>query len=309
MGVLLLFVDGLGLGHEDPEKNPLAVAETRWFRLFGTGWERPVEGPPGLCVPTDATLGLPGLPQSATGQATLLTGINAARMLGRHAHSFCTPTLTALVAEASLFRTLTGEGRRVTFANAFTPRFFAGRRRFLPVITVAALRAGLRLRTLQDLAESEAVYQDLTREKLVEQGYDLPLISPEEAGAHLARLAAGHDFTLFEFFQTDLCGHSQERERAVEVVTHLDRFLTSLLSQVDLEETLVLLTSDHGNLEDLTSRRHTTNPVPTLLWGRGREEVARRIRGLMDIAPAVRDWLREPAPVGDREREVCCATV
>jgi len=40
-----------------------------------------------------------------------------------------------------------------------------------------------------------------------------------------------------------------------------------LLDAWDDRQGLILLTSDHGNLEDLSTRRHTSNPVPALLIG------------------------------------------
>ena len=54
-----------------------------------------------------------------------------------------------------------------------------------------------------------------------------------------------------------------------------------------MEESVVIVTSDHGNIEDLSVKTHTRNRVMTLLWGRGSESVKDEIRTLEDIAPAV----------------------
>ncbi|MFB3816941.1 MAG: peptidase, partial [Candidatus Methylomirabilales bacterium] len=67
----------------------------------------------------------------------------------------------------------------------------------------------------------------------------------------------------------------------------LDALLGALLARLDLSRHLVVLTSDHGNLEDLRTDRHTVNPVPTALWGAGAAEAAAGIRALPDIAPAI----------------------
>jgi len=69
MGILLILVDGIGLGDQEPDKNPMAVARTRWFQCFRDHISS-VNGR--LVIPTDASLGVPGLPQSATGQTALL---------------------------------------------------------------------------------------------------------------------------------------------------------------------------------------------------------------------------------------------
>jgi bisphosphoglycerate-independent phosphoglycerate mutase (AlkP superfamily) len=53
----------------------------------------------------------------------------------------------------------------------------------------------------------------------------------------------------------------------------------------------VVVTSDHGNVEDVTAKGHTLNPVPTMLIGTGREQIEPRIRSLTDIAPAIVELL------------------
>ncbi|MEK7337945.1 MAG: hypothetical protein AABZ75_01070 [candidate division NC10 bacterium] len=297
MGVLFIFIDGLGLGPDDREINPLAAASTRWFRLAGS---LPAPGVDGrVVVATDATLGVPGLPQSATGQTALLTGKNAPFLAGRHINGYCTRRLAELLEAHSLFGRLRAADRRAAFANAYTPRFFQdkARLRFPSVTTVAQRKAGMALRTLEDLARGEALHQELTNTLLRAQGYDLPLLSPAQAGARLAALAANYDFTMFEFFQTDLCGHAQDFPRALRLLEDLDGFLTGVLDGTDLRRDLVVVGSDHGNLEDLSRKTHTANPVPTMAWGAGAHPFASRIRTIADLAPAILDHLGV-APAG-----------
>ena len=53
-------------------------------------------------------------------------------------------------------------------------------------------------------------------------------------------------------------------------LTHLemiDAVLGGLLAAWDDENGLLILTSDHGNIEEKDQRQHTRNPVPTLLIG------------------------------------------
>ncbi len=284
MRVLLLFVDGLGLGEDDPSRNPVSQAHLFRLRLFRN---RAAPDPAAALAPTDACLGVPGLPQSGTGLTTILTGINAAATVGHHVNGYCTASLAALLKEHSLFHSILAAGKAATFANAYTPKFFLERPRFLSVSTVAAEQAGLRLRTLDDLARGEAVYHDFTNRLLPERGCYLPPITPREAGGRLARLTETHAFTMYEHFLTDRAGHARDMERAVEILENLEAFLEAVLSAVNLEETLVVLTSDHGNLEDLSTKQHTTNPVPTLLWGRGAAAASASIRSLSDFAPTI----------------------
>jgi hypothetical protein len=217
----------------------------------------------------------------------LLTGLNAARLVGRHIHGFCTPALAEILRGSSLFARVQRSGGTATFANAYTPEFFRGERRFLSVTTVAARHAGVAFRDLDDLERGDAVYHDVTNHGLRQRGYPIPEISPREAGRRLARLAHRHDFTLYEHFQTDHAGHRRDMGRGVALIEQLEQLLDGVLGTADLEELLVVLTSDHGNLEDLSTRTHTRNPVPTLLWGAGRREVARDVQTITDVAPAL----------------------
>jgi 2,3-bisphosphoglycerate-independent phosphoglycerate mutase len=297
--ILFIFVDGLGLGDPDPAVNPVVAARTPVLRGLLGG---PLAGSEGrrtasaTLVPLDACLGVPGLPQSATGQTALLTGRNAPAHIGRHLTAYPTPSLAALLAEHGLMGRLRERGAGVALANAYTPVYFeaaaapsdagrAVRRLRHGAITLHALQAGVPLRTMEDLAAGRAVYQDLTNARARGLGEDVPVVAPEEAGRRLAALSAGHDFTIFEFFQTDLAGHGRI-PGAVEIIERLDRFLGAVLAHTDLTETLVLLTSDHGNVEDARTRAHTTNPVPALLAGADRDRAAAGLRAITDVAPA-----------------------
>jgi bisphosphoglycerate-independent phosphoglycerate mutase (AlkP superfamily) len=52
---------------------------------------------------------------------------------------------------------------------------------------------------------------------------------------------------------------------------------------------LILITSDHGNMEDMRTRRHTDNPVPGLVIGAKalRDRFCRDLHSLTDIYPAI----------------------
>jgi len=284
MGVLLIFVDGFGLGEEDPGKNPVARARLNRLRLFR---DRPTSDSNAVLVPADACMGVPGLPQSATGQTSILAGVNAAAAVGRHINGYCTKSLAALLDGRSLFSRVLAAGGKATFANAYTSGYLEKLPRFLSVSTVATLRAGLRLRTLDDLARGEALFHDYTNRMLPERGYVVPTITPREGGELLARLAHTHTFTMYEHFLTDLAGHAQDMARGAEVLENLEEFVDGLLSTIDLCANLVVLGSDHGNLEDLSTRRHTRNPVPALFWGAGAAEASAGVRSIADIAPAI----------------------
>jgi hypothetical protein len=235
---------------------------------------------------------VPGLPQSATGQTSLLTGVNGAEVLGRHYTGFPTKSLRAVLWRASLFKQLVEGGLTATFANAFTPRFFelgeAVWDRPMGATSWANRAGGLRFRGFEDLRAGAAVFHDVTHETLA--GRVAPR-TPEEAGAVLAGLAAGHEFTLFEFFRTDKAGHAQDDTWARRELVKLERLLAAVLDAADLSTTTIVLTSDHGNVEDLRVRTHTHNPVPTLVFGAGAETLAPGLDRIETLTPRLVDFL------------------
>jgi len=236
---------------------------------------------------TDARLGVDGLPQSATGQTAILTGVNAAKLIGRHLHGYPSPRLKQALAEHSVYKQLIARDRSVTFANAYTRSYVDNPPRFISATTVAAQTAGVRLRMLEDLQNGHAVSHDFTNRFLIERGVEVDVCTPETAGSRLARLSASHDFTLYEHFITDRIGHAQRRDLALDHLTELGRFLRAVLEASDLSRVTVVVTSDHGNIEDLSTRSHTLNPVATLVFGAARERVASRVQSLTDITPAI----------------------
>jgi len=126
-------------------------------------------------------------------------------------------------------------------------------------------------------------YYQLTADDL----RDIAPRTPEQAAQVLADIARAHRFTLYEYFITDRIGHAQDMMHAQDALKNLARFVREVLARVDLETTTVMLTSDHGNIEDLSVHNHTRNFVPTLAWGVGRERVARQVESLVDITPTI----------------------
>ncbi|MGQ0550792.1 MAG: metalloenzyme [Armatimonadota bacterium] len=291
MPVLVLFLDGVGLGVPDAAANPFARVPTPTLRALLGGpltLRGVIDRPPALLIPTDATLGVPGLPQSATGQTALLTGRNAAAIAGRHVTAYPTAELRALLASQSLFARLRANGRRAALANTYSPEYFtAVAQRYLKVaaVTYAAQAAGLRLRTVDDLRAGRAVFHDLTNGRLRQWGYDVPETTPRESGRRLAAIAADEDVTLFEFFLTDLAAHGRIPLTSDAVIGMVDELLAGALEAAD-GDTTILVTSDHGNLEDDRSPAHTINPVPTLAVG-PRRDAFRGVSAITDIAPAI----------------------
>src|SRR4029077_11928289 len=124
--------------------------------------------------------------------------------------------------------------------------------RWISATTAAVEVAGLRFNRVDDLRAGRAVFMDFTNAMLIERGELVDLRTPEEPGEVLASIAAANKFTLYEYFITDKVGHAQDFEAAGRVIRGLARFIRALLAGLDLQMTTVVLTSDHGNIEDLS---------------------------------------------------------
>lgn len=292
--VLLFFIDGLGIGKRI-EANPLHQIQTATpLAVFQD--EDPEVFLDGIVVPTDPRLGVDGRPQSASGQTTILTGVNAPETIGYHKQGFPNKALLEIIREKSIFKQLRDAGvEPITFANAYTQRFFEERPRWVSATTAAVEAAGLSFRTVSDMKSGWAVFADFTNRLLIERGEDVEERSEAEAGEVLARITHSNRFTLYEYFITDKVGHLQDMDAAKVVLARLALFIRELLGRLDLNETTVILTSDHGNIEDLSSRNHTLHNVPTIIWGNRRHSVADRISSLTDITPAILEVLTTPA--------------
>lgn len=299
MRVLMIFFDGWGLGANDPATNPFLTNPMPTLRgLFDgampTSGNGHFQSARATLVPTDATLGVPGLPQSATGQTTIFTGVNAPREIGEHVGPYPNAALRKILAHDNIFQRLVAANRRVAFANAYPPIFFerlargSARR---SATSYAVHSANIRYRDIDDLRAGRAVSAFLTNDRWREGGADVPRITAYDAGRNLARLAREHDFTLFEYFLTDAAGHKAKPGFTRFVLDEIDELLRGVIDGMDLRESLIVTTSDHGNIEDTSAKRHTLNPVPTLLIGAGREQIASRIHALTDLTPAIVDLI------------------
>ena len=302
MRILFIFLDGIGLGADDPAINPFARAELPTIEgLLGgnklLAATAPFDGDRATLLALDAGLGVPGLPQSATGQAVLLTGINVPAEIGEHYGPKPSPAIAKFLLNGNLFSQLKEKGRSVALLNAYPPRYFDGvasGRRLYSSIPLAVSSAGIRLFEKEDLFAGRAMSADFTGAGWVSMlGFpDAPILSPSRAGRLLGDLAQGYDFALFEYWSTDYAGHKQDMPWALEQLHTFDTVLQGLLS-VAGNDLLILITSDHGNMEDLSTRRHTQAPVPALIIAPTaiRRRFASGLTDLTGVAPAIRHLL------------------
>ncbi len=186
----------------------------------------------------------------------------------------------------SLFAKARNLGISAGFLNAFHDRHaekyarvFRGdeprpKRFHMSASTIAALAGGARddearmLAGENALGDGRAATFDLTGDAIRARGYHAPRRSIVDAAHAIAAGAHEKDLALFETFLTDEAGHAQDTAWARHEIVRLDRFLGALFDSLDANKDLVVITSDHGNLEDLSTRSHTRNRIPLFAWGK-----------------------------------------
>ncbi len=310
MHILLIFLDGIGLGEDNPTINPFAAAHTPtlWALAGGQKWLRATprtESERAIFIPTDPRLGVPGRPQSATGQAAILTGRNVPAEIGEHYGPKPNPAVRAILAQDdNLFKRLRVRGLSAGLLDAYPPPFFEGidsGRRLRSSIQQAAFEGGVPILGEDALQRGDALSVDWTGEGWREMlGYeDTPVYSRAEAGARMSLLARRYDFSFFSHWITDEIGHRGPLARGVAILELFDQVMAGLLADWNDNDGLIIITSDHGNMEDLSTRHHTENDVPTVIIGAERARFAADFHALTDITPRVLAVLASPSPLGE----------
>jgi hypothetical protein len=303
--LIFIFLDGVGVG-EAADKNPFYAAGTEFLPFYDDG----------LCLPDgtpvkkiDPLLGVDGIPQSASGQATLYTGENVPEILGQHRGSYPNRLMRKVIKEKNILSQLKNKGLKAVFLNAYPvyTRFFTNRhiqirpsgefhfspefpqqfKRRLSVTTCMIISAGQVPFSEKDILAERSIFQEFSNRWLKEKGLPLPEFSPEKAAEIIYNASRRYDFILYEFFQTDLYAHRRGFADQVQLVNDLNRLAGKLLSLLNPQTDTLLLTSDHGNLEDSTVRTHTLNPVPLLVWGKEHDDLRERISDLAGVTPTI----------------------
>ncbi len=325
--MIFVFLDGVGIGKCCPS-NPVYTARARFLPFYSDGDD--IRLPGGTPVKAiDATLGVEGIPQSATGQTSLYSGINMPKELGEHKGSYPNRAMRKVLKKHNILSQLLKQGVKAGFINAYPyfshffshghididdegvfhfshefPHLF---KRRISATTCMMIAAGQQPFTEQDIIAEKCIYQDysngslkMTPEEAKKKLRHLPSVtpvnipefSPERAAEILFKVSRDYEFLIYEYFQTDIYAHRHCLTERVQLLKDLDRFMGRLFSLLDPKQDTLLLTSDHGNIEDGTSLAHTRNPVPLITLGKGAQELRHRITDLTHVVPALKHFFQ-----------------
>lgn len=299
MTLFFIFIDGVGLGDGHLESNPVfATPHPFMDEILGSDdWEigdREIHSSIADLYRLDATLGIKGLPQSATGQSVLLTGLNIPQIIGEHYGPKPDERISAFLRSGGIFGDFAKAGKKVALVNAYPKTYFDGiksGKRLYSAFPLAITNAGFQLYGEEDLVNGFAISADVTGKAWTTlfNNPEIEICDPKQAGIKLAQNHCATDLAIFEFWLTDYAGHKRDHSSAMELIRLMDKFLSGIFSAMNSED-LILITSDHGNMEDLGTKHHTTNPVPLILVGSksGREKF-NGAKTLLDVAPGIRN--------------------
>lgn len=298
MRILLVFIDGIGIGSDDTTVNPFSVANMPTLHTL-TNNQRWVKGigrqasEKALFFPVDPRMGVQGRPQSGSNHATIITGKPIPKLIGEHYGPKPNAQTRAIVDEGSFFSEVIANGLSADLLTAYPPHLLHDieRGKTLPsAFMQAATNAGRRLHTVDDLREGRALSADWTgqgwQSHLKIQG--IPRFSLYDSGVKMVELAREHSFAMHTHIFTDFVGHRGALSDGIRLLENLDRVMAGALDTWDADNDLLILTSDHGNMERIGSRTHTENNVPLLLVGAKRHTFAQDVTTLADLVPAMR---------------------
>lgn len=307
---IFIFLDGVGIG-KTVDSNPFVAAKSDFLPFADTWCTLPDKTP---VKAIDACLGVGGIPMSATGQTSLFTGINVARILNCHKDSYPDNLMRRIIKKNNIFSRIKANHCKVRFLNAYPEcaHFFTADyvriqdsgqilfsdqfpRNMISTISVTScmmLSSHMTPFGTGDISAERSLYHDFSNLSLRERGIDLPEFSPEKAAEIIFDTSRHYDFILYEFFRTDLYGHGYPIADCILLIRELNRLVKHLISLLNKENDTLLITSDHGNLEDFTNRLHTTNPVPLISWGFKGDELRERINSIADVTPVILEFFK-----------------
>ncbi len=305
MKLIFIFLDGTGIG-DKADYNPFLTADPEILR-FWEGSDLRISGI--QLKKIDPLLGVEGIPQSATGQTTIFTGINFPKISGSHFGSFPNKQMRKTIKNENLLKKLKEIGVLGKYVNSFPmhSELFSNRhvnisddgslefsdefpkqfRRRISVTTSMIISNGSIPGDVDEMIAGESLYQDFSNRSLISRGLDIDKLNPSEAGEILFKISRGLDFTLYEYFQTDYFGHRKKFDEQVELIRDLDKMISRVIKLSDPRTDTILLTSDHGNIEDSRFKIHTRNYVPLLVWGKMSDIISENIESLEDITPVI----------------------
>ena len=112
-----------------------------------------------------------------------------------------------------------------------------------------------------------------------------------------------YDFVVVNFANPDMVGHTGNIQATIKAISTVDYCVSRLVKEFTARNGVVLITSDHGNAEELINidtnemdTEHSYNPVPLIVAGLPLSSNRLKYGSLKDIAPTVLKIMGYPIP-------------
>lgn len=286
--LLFLFLDGVGVS-ETSDNNPISDLFKGLTGVELLEKNLPILNDKLLLKSIDPILGVKGIPQSATGQTSIMTGLNSQKEIGYHLTAFPNRELMSLLEEYGLLKELKNKGLDVTCINLYSREYFIRRserrKNMFPVSALSVMYADLPFRFIEDYNRGEAVVADITSRRIGE-------ITPEVAAERVINMSRDYDFLFFEYFLTDSYGHKKDNTALEKECKKINRFIEALWNSGN-NNLDIIICSDHGNAECVNIANHTSNPVPFLFLTENnplKEHMLKSVDDICDIKNSVIDY-------------------
>jgi bisphosphoglycerate-independent phosphoglycerate mutase (AlkP superfamily) len=147
--------------------------------------------------------------------------------------------------------------------------------------------AGNKFSSFHDIKKMQSLYHDYSNEENIKKGFNLPLFSADKAAEILINESQKHDLILYEYFLTDFAGHAQNFQRSIDEIRKVEKVIIALLNRINLNSTILIVVSDHGNIEDISTKSHTTNPAFLGIWDQIPLDKSHKFNSLQDLFPYI----------------------
>lgn len=133
----------------------------------------------------------------------------------------------------------------------------------------------------------------------------VPELSLEQVSYEVtSAIQKGYDFIVTNFANGDVIGHTSSTEAKIKCAEFVDSALEKVVKSALEKKYVVLITADHGNLEELFTKdgkphvSHTTNQVPFFVLDSPTSSPLLKKHGkLADIAPSILQLMNIKKPV------------
>jgi 2,3-bisphosphoglycerate-independent phosphoglycerate mutase len=115
--------------------------------------------------------------------------------------------------------------------------------------------------------------------------------------------AGAHDFTLCNYANADMVGHTGSLPAVIKALECVDQCLARVVTAAEASGARLLITADHGNCEVMIDpdtggphTAHTTNPVPFVVLDPDGDRSLRGGGALCDVGPTLLSMLGLESP-------------